>query len=127
MKTIREWFEDELPADIAALAIRNTEIYHSVTCVLDRRYATLNNALSAAFLWHKTPQGQYFWKEVHDGNYGDAPQSIDYTKACDEMEAKGGSFAASLARTYRLADPENRERIERTWASLFTHYGKDPK
>jgi len=123
-KTIKEWFEDELPADIAEMAICNAEIYNCGTYVLDTQEATLKNALSSAFLWQETPQGHAFWQEVHDGNCGYAPKAIDCVKACDAMEAKGGSFAASLARTYRLADPDNRERITRTWADLFARYGK---
>jgi hypothetical protein len=46
----------------------------------------------------------------------------DKIKIIRSMESHGGSFVQTLAQAWRLADPDNRERIETTWADLFAHY-----
>jgi len=38
------------------------------------------------------------------------------------MEENGGSFVQTIALAWRLADPDNRQRIEATWPELFSHY-----
>ena len=38
------------------------------------------------------------------------------------MEEHGGSFVQTLALAWRLADHDNRQRIETTWPELFAHY-----
>jgi len=46
----------------------------------------------------------------------------DKSKAIRAMEEFGGSFVKTLALAWRLADPNNRTRIETTWPELFAHY-----
>jgi len=74
-----------------------------------------------------TSQGGLFWEQVCDGIYGDAPQLIDYEKAIQEMELKGGSLVKGLAYCYVNADPKNRERLKTAFAEYFEHYGKVEK
>lgn len=66
MKTIRQWYEDELPADIAALAIRNAEAQGQA----DIKTSTLTFAIKGGFVWKNTPQGHCFWSEVWQQNGG---------------------------------------------------------
>ncbi len=44
-------------------------------------------------------------------------------KTVDLMHKFGGSFAASLAKTYFRADIPNRRKIFATWPELFEEYG----
>lgn len=51
------------------------------------------------------------------------PQSDDdYIHAAQLMEQMGGSFAASIARAYYVADSGNRERLKAAFPDLFTRY-----
>jgi hypothetical protein len=61
MKTIEEWFTDYLPADIAALAIRNTD-----DILLSVEMSSLSKAIRDSFVWYSTPQGFQFWREVFE-------------------------------------------------------------
>jgi hypothetical protein len=61
MKTIEEWFTDHLPADIGALAIRNTD-----DILLSVEMSSLSKAIRDSFVWYSTPQGFQFWREVFE-------------------------------------------------------------
>jgi len=39
-----------------------------------------------------------------------------------EMLVSGGNFARNLASLWVVADSENRQKIEATWADLIAHY-----
>ena len=39
-----------------------------------------------------------------------------------EMRLSGGNFARNLAALWVVADSENRQKIETTWADLIAHY-----
>lgn len=60
MKTFEEQFIDSMPADIAAMAIRNTaeDILNLKIC------KTPAIALQLAFWWSDTDQGSAFWANV---------------------------------------------------------------
>lgn len=58
-KTKLQWFEDYLPADVAALAINNTEELR-----LNEQSESLDDALHEAFVWAKTDQGHKFWDNI---------------------------------------------------------------
>jgi len=62
MKTIEEHFEDSMPADIAAMAIRNTDqdLLRLSIC------KTPAAALQKAFDWAVSDQGYAFWSSVFD-------------------------------------------------------------
>ena len=62
MKTIEEHFIDSMPADIAAMAIRNTDegLLHMSIC------QTPAAALHFAFDWAASNQGFAFWASVSD-------------------------------------------------------------
>jgi hypothetical protein len=62
MKTIEQHFEDSMPADIAAMAIRNTDedLLHMSIC------QTPAAALHFAFDWAASNQGFAFWASVSD-------------------------------------------------------------
>lgn len=72
-KTKLQWFEDYLPADVAALAINNTEELR-----LNEQSESLDDALHGAFVWAKTDQGHKFWgqhrkhQEQMDGSFNRA-------------------------------------------------------
>ena len=61
-KTIEEHFYDSMPADIAAIAIRNTDenLLHMSIC------QTPAAALQKAFDWAASDQGYAFWSSVFD-------------------------------------------------------------
>ena len=61
-KTIEEHFYDSMPADIAAMAIRNTDegLLHMSIC------QTPAAALQKAFDWAVSDQGYAFWSSVFD-------------------------------------------------------------
>ena len=61
-KTIEEHFYDSMPADIAAMAIRNTDedLLHMSIC------KTPAAALQKAFDWAASDQGYAFWSSVFD-------------------------------------------------------------
>ena len=120
MKTIRQWYEDELPADIAALAIANAEDQDAER--LTRSVETLSYAICSGFFWSSSPQGWDFWIQVHNGDYGDTPTLVSVEIACDHMEARGGSFAKSLAECWRSADPRNRRKLEQAFRDVFQKY-----
>ena len=62
MKTIEQHFYDSMPADIAAMAIRNTDedLLHMSIC------QTPAAALHFAFDWAASNQGFAFWASVSD-------------------------------------------------------------
>ena len=61
-KTIEQHFYDSMPADIAAMAIRNTDedLLHMSIC------KTPAAALQKAFDWAASDQGYAFWSSVFD-------------------------------------------------------------
>ena len=61
-KTIEQHFYDSMPADIAAMAIRNTDedLLHMSIC------KTPAAALQKAFSWPGSDQGYAFWSSVFD-------------------------------------------------------------
>jgi len=61
-KTIEQHFYDSMPADIAAMAIRNTDegLLHMSIC------QTPAAALQKAFDWAVSDQGYAFWSSVFD-------------------------------------------------------------
>jgi len=61
-KTIEQHFYDSMPADIAAMAIRNTDedLLHMSIC------QTPAAALQKAFDWAASDQGYTFWASVFD-------------------------------------------------------------
>lgn len=61
-KTIEQHFYDSMPADIAAMAIRNTDedLLHMSIC------QTPAAALQKAFDWAASDQGYAFWSSVFD-------------------------------------------------------------
>ena len=61
-KTIEEHFIDSMPADIAAMAIRNTDedLLHMSIC------KTPAAALQKSFDWAASDQGYAFWSSVFD-------------------------------------------------------------
>ena len=67
--TAIEWFQT-LPADICAMAIRNTEAQHSGLDMLDVEHETLKQALAMSFIWAapNSPEGTMFWGRVYDGD-----------------------------------------------------------
>lgn len=123
MKTIEQHFIDELPADIAAMAIKNTE-----DSTLKRPCESAMDALMVAFVWSDTDQGALFWVQVRDnlptGDFRDIPMPEPTDKTIDRMQRHGGSFAQQLAMLWRTADNENRKRIEVEWPELFRKYGQ---
>jgi hypothetical protein len=58
MKTIKEWFED-LPKEVREKAIANTN-----DNLLGSRVENLKKALSGAFQWHLSPEGQNYWINI---------------------------------------------------------------
>lgn len=113
MRTTRQWFEDELPADIAALAITNSR-----PGALETKRATLEEALSLSFVWTNTNEGFYFWHEVHGcSDYREIP--YPFTKQVAEWKADSA----------RLSKIEDAERVHADGSQhweIFTDPG-DPK
>ena len=120
MKTIRQWYEDELPADIAALAIANAEEQDAGKLALSA--SGLRVAILTGFIWGKSPQGRRFWPQVYKGDYGDTPTLVSFELACNHMEDRGGNFAKSLAQCWRCADPDNRRKLETAFRDVFQKY-----
>ena len=123
MKTIKQWYEDELPADIAVMAIKNAEEAR----MLHLETESLSEALGFGFYWQSSPQGLFFWDEVTKGNYGEPGNPIDYSSAVDLMEREGGSFASNLATTFRYADNDNRQKLINAFGDLFREYARRAK
>lgn len=98
MKTIEEHFIDSMPADIAAMAIANTE-----DSLLElKSYKTPEAALQHAFTWCNSKQGNLFWSQVFDtlqaeGDFRD--------HRCHTLQAKEGRMI-DTPRTYKLIDTE---------------------
>ena len=67
MKTIREWFEETLPKDIADLAIQTTIELRSER-ILKAKEPDFQNAILGAFVWEKSPQDDDFWRTIYDSN-----------------------------------------------------------
>tara|TARA_R110000796_G_scaffold16726_7_gene52143 strand:+ start:2636 stop:2995 length:360 start_codon:yes stop_codon:yes gene_type:complete len=88
-KTILQWFEDYLPADIAALAINNTDELR-----LDEQFESLDAALYGAFIWAKTDQGQKFWDDIANtkSRWMEAASELEECSSCDGVgELQGDS------------------------------------
>lgn len=77
MKTIEEHFIDSMPADIAAMAIRNTD-ESLLNIETDSSPA---QALLKAFCWANSEQGGAFWIEVYSALKGEIDfRDLDTTK-----------------------------------------------
>lgn len=67
MKTIRDWFR-ELPDPICSQAFNNvisqSKTTYEVTMRLNAKYETLGLALSHAFVFAITPQGDKYWQDI---------------------------------------------------------------
>lgn len=48
-------------------------------------------------------------------------------QAVKEMSERGGSFAKNLASLWRIADSDNKSRIETTWADMFDRYAQNTR
>lgn len=59
MKTVEEWLEETLPEGLFKLAISN-----STEETLKFETTNFSQALSAAFMWNKTPQGFTYWRKI---------------------------------------------------------------
>lgn len=79
-QTILQWFEHYLPADIAALAINNTDELR-----LNELFESLDAALYGAFVWAKTDQGHKFWDDIANQKerWFEAALEIGECSACD--------------------------------------------
>lgn len=65
MKTIRDHFQDSMPADIAAMAIRNTdEDLIDLKIFSELLPKTPADALQIAFHWSASQQGRDFWENI---------------------------------------------------------------
>ena len=56
--TYREWFEKNLPEDVAKKAIANTR-----SQIIDDGKGVCIGFLTSAFSWRKTPEGFHFWNK----------------------------------------------------------------
>ena len=74
MKTIEEWFINHLPADVAEMAIRNTEYKEACR-------SSLGEAIVSAFVWDATPQGCVFWVQVFQQHAGSFEEQISARKS----------------------------------------------
>lgn len=59
-KTIREWLE-ELPEPYRTEAINN-----AYELIIDTPEKSITEALSNAFVWKNSPQGNKYWNELYD-------------------------------------------------------------
>ena len=66
-KTIKQWFEETLPKEIAELAIENT-IELSGKWRLEFKEPDFKNAVLGAFVWKASKQGHSFWETIFDSN-----------------------------------------------------------
>jgi hypothetical protein len=62
LKTMEEWFNECLPADIAEKAIANTK--EQKISYLDQKTNSLYWALSDGFMWIDSPEGIGYWLEI---------------------------------------------------------------
>ena len=88
-KKISDWFADYLPADIAAMALNNTE-----SEMLDDKVESLDAALFAAFVWAKTEQGHQFWDNIAntENRWLEAAIALEECSSCDGVgELQGDS------------------------------------
>lgn len=67
IKTIYDWFIDELNAEDAAKAIYNTTDDSGVG-ILSNKVSSLNDALNDSFVWSNSPEGHTYWKNLSIGN-----------------------------------------------------------
>jgi DnaJ-class molecular chaperone len=79
-KDLLEWFEDYLPADIAALAINNTDEQR-----LGEQFESLDAALYGAFVWSKTEQGHKYWDDIanQEDRWLSAASEVEECSSCD--------------------------------------------
>ena len=76
-KTLEEIFIDSMPADIAAMAIRNTD-ESLLNIEID---SSPDQALHKAFYWANSEQGGAFWIEVYSALKGEIDfRDLDTTK-----------------------------------------------
>jgi hypothetical protein len=89
-KTIEQHFYDSMPADIAAMAIRNTDedLLHMSIC------QTPAAALQKAFDWAASDQGYAFWSSVFDT----VSESRDFRDLKVERIRSGNGRAEEAAR-----------------------------
>lgn len=65
MKTIREWFVENLPLDVQQAAFENPYFYG------DAKVPTLECAISNCFLWNCSKQGYEYWAKIWRENGGE--------------------------------------------------------
>lgn len=63
-KTVREWFEQTLPKEIAEKTIENTVNLNPKT--LDDKETSFRRALAISFFWINSPEGHVYWSEIQD-------------------------------------------------------------
>lgn len=59
MKTIKKWFLDTLPEDIAKLAIKNTPEKD-----IEKEKECFEDALYESFIWDDTEEGFEYWSNI---------------------------------------------------------------
>ncbi len=67
MKTIKEWFEETLPKEVAELSIQTT-LDLSGEERLFSKAPSFKRALLGAFFWMKSPQEDDFWRTIYESN-----------------------------------------------------------
>ena len=111
-----EFYEDQLPADIASMAMANLIKQDAG----DPHCANLIDALSQ-FKWQDTDEGWRFWCDVASGNV-----EMHIGELCDRaaqrMINRGDAFSASLGRTYTLANPSHKCRLISAFSTVFKKY-----
>lgn len=61
MKTIRQWFLEVLPKEVAEKAIKYTPAN-----VIDTESESCQDALVDAFLWDNTEEGDEYWSNIEE-------------------------------------------------------------
>lgn len=59
MKTVREWFMEMLPQDVADKAIK-----YALDDIIDTESPMLFDALMDAFIWDTTEEGHDYWDDI---------------------------------------------------------------
>jgi len=100
MKTIEEHFYDSMPADIAAMAIRNTDegLLHMSIC------QTPAAALHFAFDWAASDQGYAFWSSVSD--------TISENRDFRDLKVDGYDLAMAGLKKVHAELLKDRERLD---------------
>jgi hypothetical protein len=86
MKTAKQWFELIKNKKIRKEALENIQHYKCS----DEKYDSINNSISNGFLWHRTPQGYYYWEKIRDSEIEllQEPEKEDLIKRIEALEKK---------------------------------------